>query len=214
MAERPQRAKVIAETRQLPPEVDEWAATTTAGMLAGMMYGGLREAANGRMPNQDAVLPTLKNVPNEFPQTSRSLMEERLLRISRASVLGGVRLGTLAGLFTGVQLALAVHRDQRDTLNVVAAGATTAAAVGLSMPGSGMARLQGGVRGAIVGALLAFPLGLLQTTLQNMLPPSSSKDSKTSERTDGVEEAIKRMEQQFEQRFEKAAESSQDTEAI
>ena len=34
------------QAQRLPVEVEEWGTTTTIGILAGMMYGGLRAAAS------------------------------------------------------------------------------------------------------------------------------------------------------------------------
>lgn len=62
----------------------------------------------------------------------RELVEQRVIRMTRGTVLGGARLGTFTALFCGIQSSLAVKRDVHDTLNVVAAGSATAAAFGLA----------------------------------------------------------------------------------
>lgn len=58
-------------------------------------------------------------------------MEKRFIRITRGSIVGGVRLGIFSGAFYGLQSLLAEKRGVHDVYNVVAAGSATAATFGL-----------------------------------------------------------------------------------
>jgi hypothetical protein len=62
----------------------------------------------------------------------RELVEQRVIRMTRGTVLGGARLGSFTAIFCGIQGYMAVERNVHDTLNVVAAGSATAAAFGLA----------------------------------------------------------------------------------
>eukprot|EP00271_Cylindrocystis_brebissonii_P000650 TRINITY_DN10792_c0_g1_i1.p1 TRINITY_DN10792_c0_g1~~TRINITY_DN10792_c0_g1_i1.p1 ORF type:complete len:198 (-),score=26.48 TRINITY_DN10792_c0_g1_i1:75-668(-) len=178
MAETPECVTDFTPPQRTSPEVEEWGTTTTIGLLAGMMYGGMRQAAMPpmRMTEIDAVLPPLRRLdlppsppaPSVVPPSSsasgaapqasagagvneearhgsrgrgfttanrRIAMEQRLLQISKGTVRGGCQLGALTGLFSGVQLAMGLYRERKDTLNTVTAAAVTAAALGLASKG-------------------------------------------------------------------------------
>ena len=72
----------------------------------------------------------------QFLGTSRArqrhAMEQRLVQISKGTVRGGMAVGALTSLFSGVQLGLSVFRETRDTLNTAVAGAVSASALGLA----------------------------------------------------------------------------------
>ena len=76
------------------------------------------------------------SVETQFLGTSRARqrhsMERRLVQISKGTVRGGMAVGALTSLFSGVQLGLSVLRETRDTLNTVAAGSVSASALGLA----------------------------------------------------------------------------------
>ena len=61
----------------------------------------------------------------------RDAMEKRFIRITRGSIVGGVRLGMFTAAFYGLQNFLAEKRGVHDVYNVAAAGSATAATFGL-----------------------------------------------------------------------------------
>nr|DAD34545.1 TPA_asm: hypothetical protein HUJ06_005185 [Nelumbo nucifera] len=61
----------------------------------------------------------------------RDAMEKRFIRVTRGSIVGGVRLGMFTAAFYGLQNLLAEKRGVHDVFNVVGAGSATAAAFGL-----------------------------------------------------------------------------------
>lgn len=61
----------------------------------------------------------------------RDAMEKRFIRVTRGSIVGGVRLGLLTAAFYGLQNLLAEKRGVHDVFNVVGAGSATAATFGL-----------------------------------------------------------------------------------
>ena len=134
---------------------------TTAGVVAGMVYGGLKEAttnvrivhsmkpglistyssifhyaiqqtSNTAFPAKDkpTTLPTEKISERTAHSIRRSRMETQLLKISKGTVRGGVQIGSLAGIFSGVQLSLAAYREKRDFLNTTFAGSAAASTLG------------------------------------------------------------------------------------
>lgn len=61
----------------------------------------------------------------------RDAMEKRFIRVTRGSIVGGVRLGMFTAAFYGIQNLLAEKRGVHDVFNVVGAGSATASAFGL-----------------------------------------------------------------------------------
>lgn len=61
----------------------------------------------------------------------RDAMEKRFIRVTRGSIVGGVRLGMFTAAFYGLQNLLAEKRGVHDVYNVVGAGSATAATFGL-----------------------------------------------------------------------------------
>lgn len=61
----------------------------------------------------------------------RDAMEKRFIRVTRGSIVGGIRLGMFTAAFYGLQNLLAEKRGVHDVCNVVAAGSATAATFGL-----------------------------------------------------------------------------------
>lgn len=61
----------------------------------------------------------------------RDAMEKRFIRVTRGSIVGGVRLGIFTAAFYGVQNLLAEKRGVHDVYNIAAAGSATAATFGL-----------------------------------------------------------------------------------
>lgn len=61
----------------------------------------------------------------------RDAMEKRFIRITRGSIVGGVRLGMFTAAFYGLQNLLAEKRGVHDVYNIAGAGSATAATFGL-----------------------------------------------------------------------------------
>lgn len=61
----------------------------------------------------------------------RDAMEKRFIRVTRGSIVGGLRLGMFTAAFYGLQNLLADKRGVYDVYNIVAAGSVTAATFGL-----------------------------------------------------------------------------------
>ncbi|KAG0626799.1 hypothetical protein M758_2G152800 [Ceratodon purpureus] len=162
---------------QIKAEFEEWGTKTMGGVLAGMLYGGAREAASAAkmeqsrlpFPHEDKLKPKGKVI--------REMTENKVLRIARGTVLGGAKLGAFVALFSGVQHGLAVHRSTHDALNTVAAGAVTGGAFSLTLPGSLLTRISSAAMGTILGGSVALPLGWLQSTLQAELNPVQEQDA-------------------------------------
>ncbi|KAH7373394.1 hypothetical protein KP509_17G053800 [Ceratopteris richardii] len=125
-------------------------------------------------------------------------MEEKVLRISRGTVIGGAKLGVFTGLYCATEQYMALYRNTHDTLNVVAAGSLTAATFGLILPGSMTWRLRSAFLGSVIGATLGVPLGLLQSFLAKYSnAPEIEKETKQQvsvQEHDSVGDAIRRLE--------------------
>lgn len=67
----------------------------------------------------------------------RDAMEKRFIRVTRGSIVGGVRLGIFTAAFCNLQNLLAEKRGVHDVFNVVGAGSATAAVFGLISKNSG-----------------------------------------------------------------------------
>lgn len=61
----------------------------------------------------------------------RDAMEKRFIRVTKGSIIGGVRLGMFTATFFGIQNLLVEKRGVEDVFNVVGAGSVTAATFGL-----------------------------------------------------------------------------------
>lgn len=61
----------------------------------------------------------------------RDAMEKRFIRVTRGSIIGGIRLGMFTASFFSLQNFLAETRGVHDVFNVVGAGSATAAVFGL-----------------------------------------------------------------------------------
>ncbi|CAA2956024.1 hypothetical protein CDL12_07054 [Olea europaea subsp. europaea] len=113
----------------------------------------------------------------------RDAMEKRFIRVTRGSIVGGVRLGMFTAAFCGLQNLLAEKRGFHDVYNVVGAGSATAATFGLILPGSLRWRVRNMMLGSVMGAAICFPLGWLQLKLvekaneQRALVASEVRDS-------------------------------------
>lgn len=191
----------------LQSELEVWGTKTTFGVLAGMIYGGCKEAMG--FSEKEETLLAKQSVTKDARQSRnllREIMEQKVLRVARGTAMGGAKLGSFTALFCAVEQYLTIERNTRDTLNVVVAGSVTAATVGLLLPGSFSWRLRTALVGSVVGATLGIPLGLLQSALNAQLhkgnvaivdSPSQNAEENSSVQHDAVGDAIRRLEERM-----------------
>ncbi|KAJ4712359.1 Mitochondrial import inner membrane translocase subunit Tim17/Tim22/Tim23 family protein [Melia azedarach] len=187
---------VSNDTQRLAGTVN-WGAATVVGMFAGMLYGGSKEASASVSKDAEVMLK-LGSTPDKREQyrLMRDAMEKRFIRVTRGSIVGGVRLGMFTAAFYSLQNLLAEKRGVHDVFNVAGAGSATAATFGLIMPGSLVWRARNVVLGSVLGAALGFPLGWLHLKLVekanegNMGAPNQGGEAKS-----GVGAAIDRLEE-------------------
>jgi len=175
-----------------------WGTATVIGVFAGMMYGGSKEAAASVSKDAEVMLK-LGSTPDKREQhrLMRDAMEKRFIRVTRGSIVGGVRLGMFTAAFCGLQDLLAEKRGVHDVFNVVGAGSATAATFGLIMPGSLLWRARNVALGSVLGAAICFPIGWLQLKLiekANESNMAAHPDSDQRARS-GVGAAIDRLEE-------------------
>uniref|UniRef100_A0A2C9W0C1 Complex I assembly factor TIMMDC1, mitochondrial n=1 Tax=Manihot esculenta TaxID=3983 RepID=A0A2C9W0C1_MANES len=114
-------------------------------------------------------------------------MEKRFIRVTRGSIVGGMRLGMFTAAFYGLQNLLAEKRGVHDVFNVVGA-----------VPGSLRWRARNVMLGSILGAAFCFPLGWIHLKLiekANEGNPALNPDlDGRGEVKSGVGAAIERLE--------------------
>ncbi|KAL3571114.1 hypothetical protein D5086_028363 [Populus alba] len=110
-----------------------WGTATVVGVFAGMLYGGSKEAAASVSKDAEVMLK-LGSTPDKREQhrLMRDAMEKRFIRVTRGSIVGGVRLGMFTAEFYGLQNLLAEKLGVHGIYNVVGAGSATAATAWLS----------------------------------------------------------------------------------
>lgn len=185
-------------TPRMPGTVN-WGTATVVGIFAGMLYGGSKEASASVSKDAEVMLK-LGSTPDKREQyrLMRDAMEKRFIKVTRGSIVGGVRLGMFTAAFCGLQNLLSEKRGVHDIYNVVGAGSATAATFGLIMPGSLRWRARNVVLGSVLGAVLCFPIGWLQLKLVEkanegrLATYSGSGDSQVAK--SGVGAAIERLE--------------------
>lgn len=187
-------------TKKLPGTVN-WGTATTIGVFAGMFYGGSKEAAASVSKDAEVTLK-LGSTPDKREQYRliRDAMEKRFIRVTRGSIVGGVRLGMFTAAFYGLQNLLAEKRGVHDVLNVAAAGSATAATFGLILPGSLKWRARNVALGSVLGAAFCFPLGWLHLKLVEKANEGNEALAYTNtvqkgESKSGVGAAIERFEE-------------------
>ncbi|XP_058227386.1 uncharacterized protein LOC131335855 isoform X3 [Rhododendron vialii] len=118
-------------TPRMPGTVN-WGTATVVGVFAGMLYGGSKEASASVSKDAEVMLK-LGSTPDKREQyrLMRDAMEKRFIKVTRGSIVGGVRLGMFTAVFCGLQNLLAEKRGEHDVYNVVGAGSATAATFGL-----------------------------------------------------------------------------------
>ncbi|XVF09318.1 hypothetical protein REPUB_Repub07fG0082200 [Reevesia pubescens] len=186
------------KTQRLAGTVN-WGTATLVGVFAGMLYGGSKEAAASVSKDAEVMLK-LGSTPDKREQyrLMRDAMEKRFIRVTRGSIVGGVRLGMFTAAFYGLQNLLAEQRDVHDVFNVVGAGSATAAAFGLIMPGSLQWRARNVVLGSVLGAALCFPLGWIHLKLVEKANEGTIAGRDSGEREEaksGIGAAIERLEE-------------------
>ncbi|XP_019152551.1 PREDICTED: uncharacterized protein LOC109149297 isoform X3 [Ipomoea nil] len=182
------------------PGTVNWGTATVIGVFAGMLYGGSKEAAASVSKDAEVMLKLgSTSDKREQHRLMRDAMEKRFIRVTRGSIVGGVRLGMFTAAFYGLQNLLAEKRGVHDVYNVVGAGSATAAAFGLIMPGSLYWRARNVILGSALGAVVCFPLGWLHLKLVEKAANEGKYDAfpqtdDSKEVKSGVGAAIERLE--------------------
>lgn len=172
-----------------------WGTATVIGVFAGMLYGGSKEAAASVSKDAEVMLKLGSTADKrEQYRLMRDAMEKRFIRVTKGSIVGGVRLGVFTAAFCGLQNLLAEKRRVHDVYNVVGAGSATSAAFGLILPGSLYWRARNVVLGSALGAIFCFPLGWLHLKLVEKANESQMRISNNKEGKSGVGAAIERLE--------------------
>ncbi|KAK4735277.1 hypothetical protein R3W88_009538 [Solanum pinnatisectum] len=171
-----------------------WGTATVIGVFAGLFYGGSKEAAASVSKDAEVMLK-LGSTPDKREQyrLMRDAMEKRFIRVTRGSIVGGIRLGMFTAAFYGLQNLLAEKRGVHDVYNVVGAGSATAATFGLIMPGSLQWRARNVMLGSALGAAVCFPLGWLHLKLVEKANEGTGTTD-GNEVKGGVGAAIERLE--------------------
>ncbi|XP_027332822.1 uncharacterized protein LOC113847755 [Abrus precatorius] len=182
-----------------PAGTVNWGTATVIAVFAGMLYGGSKEAAASVSKDAEVMLK-LGSTEDKREQyrLMRDAMEKRFIRVTRGSIVGGVRLGMFTAAFYGIQNLLAEKRGVVDVYNVVGAGSATASAFGLIMPGSLLWRARNMALGSVLGAAFCFPLGWIHLKLVEMANeenPAAHQHSDQREVKSGVGAAIQRLEE-------------------
>ncbi|XP_077244181.1 mitochondrial import inner membrane translocase subunit Tim17/Tim22/Tim23 family protein [Tasmannia lanceolata] len=186
----------IAKETQRKAGTVNWGTATVVGVFAGLLYGGSKEAA-GSVSKDAEVMLKLGSTPDKREQyrLMRDAMEKRFIRVTRGSIIGGIRLGMFTATFFGIQNLLAEKRGVHDVFNVAGAGSATAATFGLIMPGSLLWRARNVLMGSVLGAAFCFPLGWVHLKLVKKANEESSVLQERGEaRAGGVGAAIERLE--------------------
>ncbi|KAG8378849.1 hypothetical protein BUALT_Bualt07G0027500 [Buddleja alternifolia] len=173
-----------------------WGTATVVGVFAGMLYGGSKEASASVSKDAEVMLK-LGSTPDKREQyrLMRDAMEKRFIRVTRGSIVGGIRLGMFTAVFYGLQNLLAEQRGVHDVYNVVGSGSATAAAFGLILPGTLHWRARNAMLGSVLGAAICFPLGWLHLKLVEKANEGNlSATSEVSEAKGGISAAVERLE--------------------
>ncbi|XP_009595984.1 uncharacterized protein LOC107802400 isoform X2 [Nicotiana tabacum] len=193
-SEKTEEEKVVNRPQKIAGTVN-WGAATVIGVFAGLLYGGSKEAAASVSKDAEVMLK-LGSTPDKREQyrLMRDAMEKRFIRVTRGSIVGGIRLGMFTAAFYGLQNLLAEKRGVHDVYNVVGAGSATAATFGLIMPGSLHWRARNVMLGSALGAAVCFPLGWLHLKLVEKANEGSGTTD-GNEVKGGVGAAIERLEE-------------------
>ncbi|KAL7138961.1 hypothetical protein ABFS83_09G018200 [Erythranthe nasuta] len=186
-----QEETVNYRTQKLAGTVN-WGTATVVGVFAGLLYGGSKEASASVSKDAEVLLKLgSTSDKREQHRLMRDAMEKRFLRVTRGSLVGGIRLGMFTAAFYGLQNLLADNRGVHDVYNVVGAGSATAATFGLIMPGSLRWRLRNAMLGSVLGAAICFPLGWLHLKLvEKANEGTASEVSDTSETKSNIVAAV------------------------
>lgn len=173
-----------------------WGTATVVGVFAGMLYGGSKEASASTSKDAEVMLK-LGSTPDKREQyrLMRDAMEKRFIRVTRGSIVGGVRLGMFTAAFFGIQNLLAEKRGVHDVFNVAGAGSVTAATFGLIMPGSLKWRARNVLLGSALGAAFCFPIGWLHLKMVEKANEGVETQRGDAKSGGGVGAAIERLEE-------------------
>ncbi|KAJ6875522.1 hypothetical protein NC652_035044 [Populus alba x Populus x berolinensis] len=151
-----------------------WGTATVVGVFAGLLYGGSKEAAASVSKDAEVMLK-LGSTPDKREQhrLMRDAMEKRFIRVTRGSIVGGVRLGMFTAEFYGLQNLLAEK-------------------LGVHVPGSLRWRARNVLLGLFMGAAFCFPLGWIHLKLVEKANEGSSGER--GEAKSGVGATIERLE--------------------
>ncbi|KAH0466522.1 hypothetical protein IEQ34_003760 [Dendrobium chrysotoxum] len=160
-----------------------WGTATVMGVLAGILYGGSKEAAASVSKDAEVMLKLGSTTDKrEQYQLMRDAMEKRFLQVARGSIVGGVRLGIFTATFYGLLNLLADSRGVHDAFNVAGAGSLKW-------------RARNVLLGSTLGAGICFPLGWLQIKLVEKANEQILRSDRTGEtNTSAVGAAIERLE--------------------
>ncbi|OAY63185.1 hypothetical protein ACMD2_14555 [Ananas comosus] len=178
----------ISTERQRPIGTVNWGTATLVGVFAGLLYGGSKEAAASVSKDAEVMLK-MGSTPDKREQyrLMRDAMEKRFIRVTRGSLVGGIRLGMFTATFYGIQNLLADKRGVHDVFNIAGAGSATAAMFGLILPGSMMWRARNVLLGSVLGAGICFPLGWLQLKLMEKANAEIASSNSSSDLSEGGE---------------------------
>lgn len=169
---------------------------TVVGVFAGLLYGGSKEAAASISKDAEVTLK-MGSTPDKREQyrLMRDAMEKRFIRVTRGSIIGGIRLGMFTATFFGIQNLLAEKRGVHDVFNVAGAASATSATFGLIMPGSLPWRARNVLMGSVLGAAFGFPLGWAHLKLVEKANEGNPDLEETAEmKSSGVGAAIESLE--------------------
>ncbi|KAF6164083.1 hypothetical protein GIB67_017667 [Kingdonia uniflora] len=177
-----------------------WGTATLVSVIAGMFYGGSKEASASASKDAEVMLKLgSTSDKREQYRLMRDAMEKRFVRVTRGSIVSGLRLGMFTAAFCGLQNLFAEKRGVHDVFNVVGAGSLTAATFGLILPGSLLWRARNVMMGSILGAAICFPIGWAQLKLVEKANKeslaTSPEPNESGESKSGVGAAIERLEQ-------------------
>ncbi|XP_024525968.1 uncharacterized protein LOC112344812 [Selaginella moellendorffii] len=152
-------------SKRVQDAFEDWGSKTTIGIVAGMIFGGLKEGRASAhwqpfLPSQAG-----SSTWNERQRVWRNVWEQRFVRVAGGTVSGGAKLGFFTSMYCGLQHALAIYRDVDDAFNTAIAASATAATLGLVLPGSLRWRLRTSSLGIVLGAVAGLPIGYIQTSL-------------------------------------------------
>lgn len=158
----------------IPEEFRQWGQETGISITLGTILGGIRQWSIERMEGPLAE-------PTDAPTKAhavRALAEAKTQRLRRTldgAIRGGLRIGSLAAIYTGSMSLISIYRGTRDWQNNAASGMITGSVFGAWLAttttrrGAGVRLVKNATLGAALGGVLAAPIGLIQQYLEKSL---------------------------------------------